>query len=78
MKTRLQWFNELPSNISEIAIANSDTGMLTLTCNSMTHAIEGAFFWSDSPEGMQYWKDVYMAYNSLETALELIKELEHA
>lgn len=78
MKTRLQWFNELPKDISEMAIANSRTGGLHLDNSSMSYAIGGAFCWADSPEGMKYWQSIYNAYDSLERALELIKEEEYA
>jgi hypothetical protein len=89
MKTRLQWFNELPKDISEKAIANAENDMLGLECNNMTQALEGAFFWEDCPEGYRYWIDIYNAYDELEMALEeaydeldvtlnSIKQQEHA
>lgn len=78
MKTRMQWFIDLPIHMSLKAIVNTKMVSLDLEQDNMTEAIMGAFCWEETPEGKGYWRDIYDAYSKLETTLESIKEETYA
>lgn len=63
MKTVEQWAQELPEDVREKFLANMvrDNGEigLKLISPSLGHAIAGFFVWRKSPEGHDYWSDIY-------------------
>ncbi len=60
MKTRAEWLNELPDGYRELAIASADNdGCMELQCHSASVALSGAFVWSDSTEGHEFWNSVW-------------------
>jgi hypothetical protein len=66
LKTAEEWFKEcLPPDIAEKAIANTKAENPEdlhgeFTC--LQHALENAFIWSNSPEGIGYWSEVNKKY----------------
>jgi hypothetical protein len=61
-KTIREWFNELPEDIREKAIANTREDELDELDSSSRNAMLIAFLWSKSPEGHSYWSDISKTY----------------
>ena len=57
MKTIREWLNELPEDVRDKAIANTDEDILGERPNYpfLRHALIRAFNWDESPEGHVYW-----------------------
>jgi len=58
-KTIRQWLNELPKPYKAQAIKNFDKKARGSRRGSLAQAIHGAFIWSDSNEGFEYWSKFY-------------------
>lgn len=59
-KTIRQWFEDtLPREYAERAIKNTSARMLSDTAQTITSALSGAFKWEKTPEGSDFWDDVY-------------------
>jgi len=70
LKTTGEWLDELRPDIREKAIQN----ILAKKQKSLYLAIEGAFIWSGSAEGHNFWEDIY---NSIESgSTEFLKPTE--
>ncbi len=55
MKTIKQWLETIEDKeIRKKALANMD-----LTADSLEEALSMAFTWKDTPEGEDYWMEVY-------------------
>jgi hypothetical protein len=59
MKTTREWYNELPNDIKIKALANTKCTTIDSNDASLSEALLGAFLWADTPEGMNYWGEVY-------------------
>lgn len=56
-----EWLKELPMPYKELALNNYTNGkMRNVLANSMSSALSFAFDWRQSPEGHEYWNDVFM------------------
>ena len=64
-KTIEQWFQELPEPYKTKALTNCqeqstfDWNTGDANCNSSSQAIAFGFLWQDTPEGEEYWQEVY-------------------
>lgn len=58
-KTIHAWFQTLPFEIYDLAVANTSPHTLTNLAASAEDAIMMAFSWSDTPEGGAYWTKIY-------------------
>lgn len=66
-KTIEEWFNELEEPYRTQAIENArnlniDKDRLEDLADSMSDAIMIAFIWCHSPEGHEYWSDLFGKY----------------
>lgn len=59
MKTALEWFNELPEPYRTQAIENTKEAMIDLKDKKISGALRGAFIWELSPQGHDYWQELY-------------------
>lgn len=61
MKTRLEWLEMLPDGYRELAIANARciNRNLEIKETSLQHAITNSIHWASTPEGSQFWVDIY-------------------
>ena len=59
MKTTREWYNELPNDIKIKALANTKWTTIDSSDASLSQALLSAFVWADTPEGMDYWSEVY-------------------
>lgn len=57
-KTILEWFDELDEPYRSQAIANTKTEMLRNKDLTLIGALLGAFSWSESNEGFDYWVEL--------------------
>lgn len=61
-KTRLRWLQELPEPYRTQAVINTPNGSLSDIGNeNLQDALVSAFDWENSPEGHEYWMDVWAA-----------------
>jgi hypothetical protein len=54
-----EWLNELPQEIKEKALANTSSAVADTDEPSLSEAIAASFSWGNSPEGHDYWSDIY-------------------
>ena len=59
MKKIKELLNELPEPIRSEAISNTPADVLELHHISLHEAIIASFIWRDSPQGADYWQDIY-------------------
>ena len=59
MKTIEEWLRELPIEYRDKALANLRLEKSYLLRRTLSIAILGAFLWSESPEGFDFWRKVY-------------------
>jgi hypothetical protein len=57
MKKISEWLNELPEPYRTQAIANQE--WQDYEVNRLSGAIANAFSWHDSPQGHEYWHELY-------------------
>ena len=60
-KTIFNWLAELKQPYKTKAIDNTSPNNLTYERNSLHQAVLGAFEWDKSPEGDEYWRNLYNA-----------------
>lgn len=60
MKKTKEWLSELPTEVSEKAIANTPANVLDSEADSLKTALFHAFQWDNSPEGFEYWDKIWM------------------
>jgi hypothetical protein len=60
MKTILQWYEMLPKDIRDKAIANYDSSFYRGTdeVESIRYALARGFNWNRTPQRWDYWQDV--------------------
>jgi hypothetical protein len=58
MKTIKEWFEDLPKEVREKAIANTNDNLLGSRVENLKKALSGAFQWHLSPEGQNYWINI--------------------
>lgn len=59
MKTAREWFEELPEDVRKKAINNSEKeGLDDIPELSLSISLFGAFVWSDTPEGHDFWSKI--------------------
>lgn len=62
MKTVQEWAQELPEDVREKFLANvieqRGEEWLKLEFENLSDVISGIFFWIDSPEGDEYWREI--------------------
>jgi len=59
-KTALEWFQELPEDVREKAIANTKKWRLSEKYESLKDALFHSFVWIDSPEKDKFWCDIHI------------------
>lgn len=59
MKTIRDWLEELPEPYKTQAIDNAPENNLKCQDDSLHEALAGAFFWSYTKEGYDYWDNLY-------------------
>lgn len=71
MKTRLQYFNNLPDEVKQKAISNMQNAQginandfLIQKCESLEEAIYGAFIFFNTAEGFNYWQNISIKYGN--------------
>lgn len=67
MKTRAEWFAELPPGYREMAIANTQPFRIKMKSDTMADSLAGAFDWEESPEGHCFWAAVANHYGWVES-----------
>jgi hypothetical protein len=60
MKTIREWYNELPEEVREKALANTAEDELDTMEPDLYNALAGMFWWEETPEGFLYWAEVAM------------------
>ena len=58
-KTLTDWINTLPRIIRKKAFNNAHVNRLNLTYPSLDSALSDAFHFDQTPEGRDYWNQVY-------------------
>ena len=58
MKTSQEWFHELPVDISDWAIDNTNPANLEEEYETLQEAIFNSFTWNDTPQGATFWQGV--------------------
>jgi len=56
--TQYQWLLTLPQDISFLAIKNAKPHITRMEASSLLEALCGAFKWSSTPQGQEYWSDI--------------------
>jgi hypothetical protein len=60
MKTIEEWFTDyLPADIAALAIRNTDDILLSVEMSSLSKAIRDSFVWYSTPQGFQFWREVF-------------------
>ena len=60
MKPIKQWLEELPEPYRTQALENCQEEFYLKKCTSSQHlALEHAFFWGKTPQGHNYWSDIW-------------------
>lgn len=66
MKTAREWFKELPDDIEKMAVENAEGGDYPVidfpTFESLPDAIYTSFCWHDSPQGYEFWRNVFLQH----------------
>lgn len=71
---RIDYYNLLPIEIREKALANTDDGMLKIDNVNIIEALAGGFSWRETPEGFEYWADIHEAIDDFYCKLEQIEK----
>lgn len=56
-KTIREWFNTAEQPYKDKLFANTKDCLLEVKEPSLAEAISGAFYWKESPEKHDYWRD---------------------
>lgn len=62
---RQVYYEELPNWVAELAIANTNPKMLDSEYD-MTLSSNYTFDWRETPEGSDFWEDVYLSLEEFE------------
>lgn len=62
-KTVGEWIDLLPDGYREMAKANASVSSIDIPVEGMADAIGRAFEWSKTPDGRQFWAEVYYHYS---------------
>lgn len=71
---RIDYYNLLPTEIREKALANTDDGMLKIDNVNIIEALAGGFSWRETPEGFEYWANIHEAIDDFYCKLEQIEK----
>ena len=63
MKTVEEWFNDLEEPYKAQALENTGEKSLKIIAESMSEALSSGFYWTDSPQGHQYWFNLFTNYS---------------
>lgn len=55
----MEWLYELPEPYNQKAIANADLDIDKLYAVSAADALQNAFDWKESPEGLKFWEEFH-------------------
>lgn len=61
-KTIAEWFLELPEEIADRAVANTESHLLKTPEPSLCMALKRGFLWYKSKEGNDYWYEISERY----------------
>lgn len=75
-KATSEWFKELPPNLSRVATQNAIPMRLLDKYSSLRGALAGAFVWSKSEEGFDFWFGISKALQYDEPLDKWESELE--
>ena len=64
MKTIKDYFNELDSFTSRLAIENTDEFVLDADAEDFCHALRCAFAWKSTEQGHKFWEMIYIYKSS--------------
>jgi hypothetical protein len=70
MKPVTEWLEKLPWFIREKAIENFKTDLPSsghFVVPNMSEAVRQAFTWDKTPQGFEYWNDIYQMLQLLES-----------
>jgi hypothetical protein len=65
MKTVEEWFNDLEEPYKTQALENSIEKSLKIIAESMSEALSSGFYWTDSPQGHEYWYNIFKKHSKL-------------
>lgn len=79
LKSKLEWYKELPEPYRSQAIENHDPDFLgDNDAISLYEAIINGFDWKNTPQGFAYWKDVCFKVDTKTLIPSYNKYLKHA
>jgi len=58
-KTIKELLETLPDGIREKALANMESDLAGRVVESLADAVDCAFFWETTPEGVDYWDKIF-------------------
>lgn len=61
MKTIEEYLNELPQPYKQQALINMEAEEATSLEKDLKDALQFAFVWKESPEGFDYWDNLYIS-----------------
>lgn len=59
-----EWLTAYAHIVGKEAIINSRVSVLDTKCSSLSSALNQSFNWGNTPEGHQYWHDLYCRLES--------------
>lgn len=74
-KTAKEWFKDLPFPANLRAFMNLEEGT-----TGLYHSLEEAlsdFIWENSPEGQEYWKNIYKSLSTNQYPIEIIRTAQN-
>lgn len=54
-----EWLTTYAHAVGEEALVNADVDYLDYKCSSLHSAINHGFNWSNTPEGFEYWNNLF-------------------
>jgi len=62
VKTRQEWFEDLPEPTRTMAINNTKPKKLLERVISFLTALDSGFIWTHTTEGHEYWEKIYLTH----------------
>lgn len=59
---------KLPADIAEKALINAGSTAIFIESDSICDALLCAFYWDQTPQGHDYWEDIFNAYEADESS----------
>lgn len=58
-KTIREWFEQCDEPWAKVALMQTEANSMDVERESLSLALRMAFHWASSPEGLDYWVDIY-------------------